>query len=329
MRIGTNPEKIKLTKLIHKPHRIIIPFWIPNATDDYFKYQPEVLRLCLQSLIDSVNFSRTNITLINNNSCPEATEIAEEFVKKGFIDKYIKQVENRGKLEVLLAEARGASEEYITISDSDFLFYKGWEETVIQIFNKFKRAGVVTSYPVPNHAFAYNARWVFSSRWKSGSIVDKKEMDLVNHGLGNKELGIYSSLGVRKKLPWYEKQYFLEKDGVKVCIGAIHALATMKRDIFKQLPFKKIEYVFKQAAEEEYMDYFSNLLGYYRLSTPICWAYHMGNTIPDIEIINKRIDNQIHSLSFPPYKKRNLWWNKKITFVQILIVRALRKFKLI
>jgi hypothetical protein len=273
----------------------------------------------------------TNITLINNNSCLEASKIAEEFVKQGLIDKYVIRNENRGKLENILAEARGSFEDYITICDADFLFFSGWESAVIQIFNKFARAGVVACYPCPNLAFLNNIRWVFSSCWKSGSIIDKKEMDFVNHGLGNENMGIYSSLGVRKKQPWYEKQYYLEKDGLKVCLGATHALTTMKRDIFMQLPFEKIEFVFKNGAEEEYIDYFSNKLGYYRISTPKCWAYHMGNTIPDNEIMNHTVNEsyKVESNSFPLYKKRNIWWNNKITVILSLVFRVIRKFKII
>jgi len=332
MRKGINPEKINLTKLKHKSHRVIVPFWIPNVTDDYFKHQPEILRLCLQSLINSIDFSRTNITLINNNSCTEATDIAEEFVKKGFIDKYVKQIENRGKLEVIIAEAKGATEDFITISDADMLFYSGWENTVIQIFTKFKRAGVVTCYPMPQHAFHFNISWIFTSCWKSGSIVEKKEMDLVNHSCGQDGLGWFKNLGVRKKYSWYDKQYYLQKDDIKVCLGASHALATMKRDIFQHLPFKKVEFAMKRSYIAEHLDYFSEFLGYYRLSTPKCWAYHMGDTLPDDEILKRKVSDSPKTMQFPEYKRRSgryIWWHKKRLIIMVIFFHVFSKIKFI
>ena len=88
------------------------------------RYQRSVLRLCLQSLTETVDLSKTNITLINNHSCLSASLVAQEFVTKGVIDKYVIRNENRGKLENVLAEARASYEEYITICDADFLFLK-------------------------------------------------------------------------------------------------------------------------------------------------------------------------------------------------------------
>ena len=330
MRIGTNPEKDKCSLLTHKQHRIIMPFWIPNVTDDYFKKQPEVLRFCLQSLIDSIDLSKTNITLINNNSCSEASKVAEEFVEKGLIDKYVVRSENRGKLEIVLAEARAAYEDYITISDADFLFFKGWENTVAKIYTDFKRAGVVTIYPCPNLAFNHNSRWIFKSGWKCGSVLKEEDMNLVDKGLGHSPgKGIYKSLGVKKKYVWAEKQYYLEKGENRVCLGAVHALATMKRDIFKQLPFSKIEYVFKNGYEETHLDYFSDKLGYYRLSTTQCFAYHMGNTLPDEDVMNHAVIVDDNLVSFPAYKNRNKQTNIFLSNISKFFVRFGRKFRLV
>ena len=175
MRIGTNPEKDKCSLLNHKQHRIIMPFWIPNVTDDYFKNQPEVLRLCLQSLTDSIDLSKTNITLINNNSCAEAAKIAEEFVEKGLIDKYVVRSENRGKLENVLAEARAAYEDYITISDADFLFFRGWEKAVSDIMENFKHAGMVSCYPAAHLAYFHNSNSIWYSL-KNGKIISDEEI---------------------------------------------------------------------------------------------------------------------------------------------------------
>lgn len=311
MRIGENPLKSNIQNLKHKQHRIILPFWIPNIEEDYFKQQPEVLRRCLASLTATIDPETTNITLINNHSCRPAAEVAESFVAKGLIDKYVVRSENRGKLEPILAEARAASEDYITIADADFLFFEGWEFAVARIFDDFPKAGVVTCYPCPNLAFKHNTQWVVKAPWRIGKVVPDEEMHLVDKGLGHAPgQGIYTGKGVRKKAPWSHKQYFLQKGEHKVCLGAVHALATMKRDIFQQLPFQKIPFVFKNGYEETYLDYFSDRMGYFRLCTTHCYAYHMGNTLP-MDLPSRALLPK-GSVQFPAYKNRSLrlnWFN--------------------
>ncbi len=325
MRIGENPLKSNIQNLVHKQHRIILPFWIPNVEEAYFKQQPEVLKRCLDSLTSTIDVQTTNITLINNNSCRAAAEVAEGFVAKGLIDKYVVRSENRGKLEPILAEARASYEDFITIADADFLFFEGWESAVAKVFTDFPRAGVVTPYPCPNLAFKHNTQWLATASWHTGKVVPEEEMNLVDKGLGHAPgQGIYQGKGVRKKLPWSAKQYFLQKEGHQVCLGAVHALATMKRDVFHRLPFQKIPFVFKNGYEEAFLDYFSDRLGYYRLSTTHCHAYHMGNTLPND--LPEREALALDLLKFPAYSNRSVRLNGfNYRWINPL-VRALRRF---
>jgi hypothetical protein len=326
MRIGENPLKSNIQNLKHKQHRIILPFWIPNTDEDYFKQQPEVLRHCLESLIATIDTETTNITLINNHSCRAAAVVAESFVAKGLIDKYVVRSENRGKLEPILAEARASYEDYITIADADFLFFEGWEYAVASVFTDFSKAGVVTCYPCPNLAFKHNTQWVATARWHAGKVVSDEEMHLVDKGLGHAPgEGIFSGKGVRKKNPWSQKQYYLQKGEHQVCLGGVHALATMKRDIFQRLPFQKIPFVFKNGYEETYLDYFSDRMGYYRLSTTHTYAYHMGNTLPN------NLPSRAHlpkgSVQFPAYSSRSVGLNKLNYRWINPLVRIMRRYQ--
>jgi len=281
MRIGTNPEKNKETQLIHKRHRIIIPFWIPNVEDAYFKNQPEVLRFCLQSLIESIDFSQSNITLINNNSCSEASIIAEQFVKQGLIDKYVIRCENRGKLENVLSEARASYEEFVTISDADFLFFPGWEKAVSDIMEQFPMAGMVTCYPAAHLAYFYNSNIILHHP-KSGKVISDSDIDLFEKGHGhNIDSGLYARKGFKRKYAWRERHYYFEKNSIIAVSGAVHALATFRKITVEGFSKKNVEFVFKNGYEHDYIDYASEKNGYIRLSTPKLFAYHLGNTIPD------------------------------------------------
>ena len=54
MRIGVNPEKFKEESNVLKKHRIIIVFYIPNLTDDYYKQALDILDYQLDSLTVNV-----------------------------------------------------------------------------------------------------------------------------------------------------------------------------------------------------------------------------------------------------------------------------------
>ncbi|TCO06854.1 glycosyltransferase family A protein [Natronoflexus pectinivorans] len=329
MRIGVNPQKSNIQELSHKRHRVILPFWIPNVIDSYFKNQPEVLHWCLKSLTETINPETTAITLINNNSCDEASQIAESFVKKGVIDKYVVLNENRGKLEAIISEARASYEEYITFSDADFLFYSGWEDAVIDVFNNFLRAGVVTCYPCPHLTFHYNSAWIWSRKRQCGKVVADEDLEMVEMGFGNeKGAGVFSGLGIKRDVEWREMQYFLNNDGNNACVGATHALATMKRDIIKNFPDKKVKYVFKNGYEHDYIDFVPERLGYYRLSTTRCLAYHLGNSVPDEVVSNHKVAERTQK-SFPEYKPRCIFLNRLLYYILNPAVRFVRKYRLI
>ena len=335
MRIGINPEKNKETRLVHKLHRIIMPFWIPNVEDEYFKKQPEVLRLCLKSLTETIDLEQTNITLINNNSCKEATKVAEEFVNKGLIDKYIVRSENRGKLENVLAEARASYEDFITISDADFLFFSGWENAVFNIINTFPYAGMVSAYPAAHLAYFYNSN-IILHKHKTGKIISDEDIDLFEKGHGHPvDGGLYSAKKLKLKYTWREKQYYIEKKGQTAILGAVHALATFRKEVTQNFNLKHVDYVFKNGYEHEYIDYSVERNGYLRVSSPTLFAYHLGNTIP--EDVSKLYENKKGNLI--DNEQTKIWKHKNTRkhnsfhrfFFQIisLLFRGMRKFKVI
>jgi cellulose synthase/poly-beta-1,6-N-acetylglucosamine synthase-like glycosyltransferase len=168
MRIGTNPKKLNVKKLIHKPHRVIIPVYILNLEEEYFKNALEVLKLSLDSLLATTNPEQTNITIINNNSCNEVDNFLEEYFQKSAIDKYVKRTQNRGKVETILSEALGSYEDFITIADADVLYWPGWLEESMKLFTRFS-PGVVMPLPAPNHYAMYNL-YCFNKSWLLGKL---------------------------------------------------------------------------------------------------------------------------------------------------------------
>jgi len=278
MREGVNPEKFKAEKNVKKLHRVVVVFYIPNIEEDYYKESLKVLDTCLNSLVNTVNFETTNITLINNNSIKDVTGVIEKFINKKQIDKYVLNTENKGKVYAVVNEARGIYEPFVTITDCDVLFFSGWEKAVFDVFNNYPKAGTVTPLPSQYSSFHNNNSVFFDhfflGKIKYTKIVEDEDTDLYIQGVNNLAL-----INRRGKYNWKEKQYYLNGK-IKAIIGATHFVATYKTSIFKnETAFPEIK--FSNGYEEMFIDNLADKKGLYRLSTTKTFAYHIGNKMDD------------------------------------------------
>jgi len=317
MRVGTNPVKNSLTKLIHKPHRIIIPIYVPNVEEEYYKNSIVVLKKCLDSLIATSSQECTNITLINNGSCGEVDIILLDYLKKEKIDRYIKQ-ENRGKVEAVLKEAKSSYEEYITISDADVLFRSGWLEETLKIFNEFKKAGVVSPLPVPNiYGYCNNIALIenfLSNQIRYGYIAGENDLREFENSIGTK--GLYQN--------FYNKQFYIKKNS-EALLGAAHFVATYKKSLFEK-EFKKVSYVFENGLERDYLDVLAQKSGLWRLSTVKSYVYHMGDSLCNEKLTNQECKVQLKD--YPVYNNKRyveLWNLKFVNMMARMIIIILKK----
>ena len=274
MRIGRNPEKIKPASIIYKEHRIIIPVYIPDSGDAYYKNLFIVFKTSINSLLKTLDNNKTNITIINNNCNLEVTNYIDQLLTKKKIDKHVKLAFNYGKVYTVIAEARASFEKLITIADADVFYFSGWYKETLAVFNTFSRVGVVAPLPMPQLAFYNNASLFIRNFFcfKKGSIVKAEDLKLFEHSIS-------SNISIAR-YNWFKQQLYLEKDGTKACIGAGHFVATYRKDILDSIDVKRPKYTFKDGSESVHLDKPIDKLGYYRLSTVKTCVYHLGNTIP-------------------------------------------------
>lgn len=277
MRLGVNPEKFKGELNLKKLHRVVLVFYIPNLEEDYYSQSLLVLDQCLNSLISTINHETTNITLINNNSTSESENVVVKYRDK--IDKYVIYTENKGKVYAVIDEVRATFEPFVTISDADVLFFKGWEMAVFEVFKHHPKAGVVTPLPSPYGAFNHNSAVFFDAflnrSLKYDKVVSDEDVELYLKGINN-----FDIINTPFKFNWKEKQFYLEGK-VKAIIGATHFVATYKSALFKnESAFPKIK--FANGYEEKFMDCLADERGLYRLSTLKSYAYHLGNQLDDV-----------------------------------------------
>lgn len=276
MRIGINPEKEKARKLTYKAHRVIMPVYIPDDNHEYFKNAVEVFQKSIHSLLHTIDSDNTAITVINNSSKKEITDIIQKLLCQKLIDKHVNYSENKGKVYAVLQEARSCYEEFVTICDADIFFFPNWQNEVINTFKTFQDVGVVGITPDANLAFYCNNS-LFSSKFlsvKHGKVVEDVDFELFEKGINKQDFFI------SKNKNWKQKQYYLEKDNLKVVLGAAHFASTYRSVIFRKLPFQKPIFVFP-GGEKSFIDEPIDVLGYGRVSLTKAFAYHMGNSIPE------------------------------------------------
>lgn len=278
MRVGQNPEKSKEILLEHKQHRVIIPIFIPNE-EGFHANALEVFRLNLESLISTIG-DETNITVINNDSIPKVNAFLQPYLESGKIDRYVVNRENRGKAEVVLAAARSSWEEFITVADADILFYDGWVGKVAEAFHAFPKAGVVALLTFPDSVNRATTSVLFDNFFrgaiKAGKIVKEEELKRSYQSIG-------LSGSERESKALESKRLYLVNDGEKYLIGANHAVATYRREVFFYDIETKVKYPFRRKAKliKNFMDIPSDKCGFWRISFPQSYAYHMGNSILD------------------------------------------------
>lgn len=324
MRVGVNPEKYKFEKNKLRYHRVIIPVFIPKSTDDYYQESIQVFDSCLNSLFQTINFSTTAVTVVNNGSSEGVSSKLNNLLKEGVIDKLVDFSDNRGKVYAALSEARASYEPYITISDADVLFFSNWEKAVFKIYKSFPKAGVVSPLPSQNLAL-YKNNSVFFDKFAAGKIkyakkVSDEDCELFLKGMGNMAL----HKRINRPFSWKEKQYFLEKNAVAI-LGANHFVATYRKEIFKVNSIFPVE-KFSKGYEEYFLDDIADKAGFYRLSTPSTYAFHMGNKMDEfIEQINFSENEKIEERIFSEIDKPK---ESKIPyFLKTFFFRVLRRTK--
>lgn len=287
MRIGTNPEKEKFKKIQYKLHRIIIPVYIPDDGHDYYKNTVKVFHKCVQSLLQTIDPEKTAITIINNCCKEEVIDFIQDLLHKKQIDKHVHYSENKGKVYAVLQEARSCYEEFVTICDADVFFFPNWQNEVFNVFRTFHNVGVVGATPDANLAFYCNNS-LFCSQFlsvKHGKVVKDEDFELFEKGINKKDFFI------NKNKNWKQKQYYLEKDNLKVVMGAAHFVSTYRSFLFRKLPFQKPTFVFP-GGENSFIDKPIDVLGYGRVSLTKAFAYHMGNSIPEW-LVSEEHDNPV------------------------------------
>lgn len=273
MRQGSNPQKAQRKLSLTTHHRIVAVVYIPNE-EGFYKDSFEVFKTCLDSLVETIN-SKAALTIVNNGSHKNVANLLQLYLEEKKIDTLISHNSNIGKIDAMIGAARGAREKYITLTDSDILFVKGWQEKVEEVFAVFPNVGSVSPIPVRIGVLSGTSsvlKYVLLRRIKcmfipipENFVGYNRYLDSINWGFEDKD---------DYKWP------VVEKKGLRAIIGSGHQVLTIDRDIlFKTTPSNPSLTLVGNLSEHNYVDVPIDKAGKLRLSTYNNYAFHMGNKL--------------------------------------------------
>ncbi|WP_281637404.1 glycosyltransferase family A protein [Flavobacterium marginilacus] len=298
MRVGINPNKDKHQEPNDFFHQVVIPVYIPNH-EGYFRDSFKILKYCLESLFKTCH-PKTYLVIVNNGSSIEVINYLDDLYKEGKIQELI-HTSAIGKLNAILKGIAGHNFDLITISDADVLFLNDWQKETYDVFENFRKTGVVS--PVPSSKmlkqFTENIYFdnIFSKKLKFTETKDKLGLQMFAESIGN--IGLYKDIHLNKNLT-------ITNNNVNAVIGAGHFIATYRGECFDGIKKRFSSYSLGGDSEKTLLDKPAQDKGYWRLSTAGNYAYHMGNTFEDwmLEAFSAIKENKTE-INIPNYLTKN------------------------
>ena len=272
MRIGNNPEKEQNILEVDAYHRVVIPVYIPNLTEPYFQDGLKILKLCFDSLLNTIH-KKTKISIINNASCMEVSNHLEElYFKHKEIDQLFNSKINLGKVNALYAAIKSNLEPIITIADSDVMFLPNWQQATENTMVAFPECGMIS--PVPS-SIAYRGNYLNSTIFYA---FFKGKLNFSNVENPDGMIKFQESVGREMYNKEHLEKYLVisNKKG-KAVVGCGHFMATFRTEVFNNSPKENCKFKIVGGSENDYLDKPNDKGGFLRLSTLKNYGYHLGN----------------------------------------------------
>ncbi len=330
MRIGSNPNNHKVIDFSSKSHRVIIPIYIPNA-EGYFKDAFNVLKVCIESLLKTIN-NDTAITLISNASSKEVNDYLTKLFEEKKIDKVVFNSENIGKMNAIITETRASFEEFITYSDADVFFDKGWLKQTFEIFKNFPKAGFVSMNPMPK-SYGHSSSAILDNILILNSI-NKKISDYCEYSDLEHFHKSIAREAAQTKLLFNQDALVLNNKNFNCFVGAGHFCCTIRKTpTLKYVPKEESKIGVSGGSEGIYLDIPFEKTSLWRVSSTKAYVWHMGNILEkewaNLKLISIANFNE-DDFSFNAIYKDNFYFSKLLPYaLKLKIVALLKKINII
>ena len=269
-----NPARDK--SISYRPSRVTaaVVTYIPNL-EGYFAHRLEVLKLCLTSLIATME-PAGDIMVLNNGSCRQVREYLESLLESGNISYLVHAEKNLGVIGGFRILFNAAPGEVIAYCDDDVFYYPGWLKAHLEILDAFPGAGMVSGAPVGySSEDAFTSVDQFISRNECGLQVVEKERNQrwEEDWAASTGRSIEEHISAIQNTPNIHLSY----QDVEAVRSAKHfQFVTPKKVILEALEGDWSGSLMAGLVE---LDQKIDRLGYLRLSTPQRYARHIGNAV--------------------------------------------------
>lgn len=274
-RYGVSPTRSEVSDFRPAKVTAAVLVYLPQS-EGYYRHRLDVLRLCLDSLIQT-SAGECDLLVFDNGSSPEVVNYLRSLHEAGRIDILMLSARNLGKIGALQLMFNASPGEYIAYCDDDILFYPGWLQGHLDIFDAFPNVGVVSGLPVRDAAkHAVQSNEDFLSAWPDGLAIkherwipDQWDLDWAESTGRDLEKHIEAFKDYQDPL-W-------EMDGVRAFPAANHFQFVASREvILKALP---VEWSGRLMGKMNELDQAIDTQGCLRLSTSKRYVRHIGNVV--------------------------------------------------
>jgi glycosyltransferase involved in cell wall biosynthesis len=269
-----NPARNKT--ISYTPTRVTATMvtYIPNL-EGYFQHRLDVLRMSLESLIQSLD-QRCDIMVFNNGSCQEVVDFLEALLQRGRINYLIHSQINLGVIGAFKVLFNAAPGDVIANSDDDVFYYPGWLDAHLKILDTFPQVGMVSGAPVgysSEHAQTAVADFIKGSPEEVDVSEVARNESWETSWAESTGRSVEEHLLACKKTPHLRLTY----QGIDAIQGAKHFQFVTPKEIIT----KALEHDWSGSLMDGLvsLDEAVDELGFLRLSTTSRYARHIGNAL--------------------------------------------------
>jgi len=330
MRKGQNPSKDKLPAYHFERLGIAIISYIPILAG-YFEHSLEVLKYEIASIHHSTRVG-FDLYVFDNGSGAETQAELFRLHSEGWIDFMFCSQHNLGKIGALNWILGAIPNELICYADSDVLFRPGWFENSLAILESFPKSGLISAQPCLDDVLDGTGQ--AEHAFDKGSAYRVEVQPVAPHYVDEYATGFGYSADQCAELKKNLYKYVTHlRTGVQAIVGATHVQFLISRQVARQVvPLPATMGLSRE--EDRNFNRAVDRLGYYHLSTPVPYYYHIGN-LPDVnvlaEIAGMNLEKTFQAL--PKHDKAGATWFmhllRKLSRLPLLRSLVYRTYKLL
>ncbi len=280
-RVGQNPMKSVSRAFVPAELSVCTMVYIPSLKD-YWEHSFDTLKVCLNSILKNTSVP-FDLIVLDNGSCAEVREFLIRENQRGNIRVLLLSHQNLGKpagWNVLFPACPG---KYLAFTDSDCLFYPGWAEACLQIFQTHQNVGLVTARPSRAHVEQVNDYFSTTLNYAANTPgVQLRTGDLIAPAILEEHARSCNHALTAESYQHPFEDFQVSKDGLTSYISAGPWQFMTPRSVALQMLPIGVETAL--GSEKKDWDFKINSAGFLKFAPAQAYVRHLGNQLDAEEI---------------------------------------------